>query len=309
MARRPCRPPVGCPSRRPPSQPAVVRAAFVEEGGWRWRGRWRGGWGGGGGGGGGGAAGWPREDVGADLDGHCRARCPERRQRKQQGGSRQAAARWSRARHLKQRPAVIRMKSCRAPVVGRSECPAELWHREGWSHRASLRRPSRRRTSGAARCESFSRCLTVVHPSAETEEIARGGGRSPELMRTRALTLTGARAGCEEGPGRERRATSTYEGAGSVRAARRGATPGPGSTDLTGEKNWSQDGTWSGGKRKAPAGAGEGRRGSGFGVAEVVAGVGTAGFGLAAGGRRGGGGARLGSPLVPGYAGLAGHSW
>jgi hypothetical protein len=65
--------------------------------------RWWGSVVGGGSGGGGGGGGR-----------HSLALCPERKQRMQRIGSRQVAARWPLARHLKQRPAVAWSKARRA---------------------------------------------------------------------------------------------------------------------------------------------------------------------------------------------------
>jgi hypothetical protein len=90
----------------------AVGAAVEAAAGRRWRRRR-------GGGGGGGASVSPRNGT----------------------GSRQAVARWSFARHLKQRPVVAVRKSHCSAVGGRLEC-APSWHLGGRSRRpARLRRP------------------------------------------------------------------------------------------------------------------------------------------------------------------------
>jgi hypothetical protein len=73
--------------------------------------------GGGGGGGGGGGA----QNCRLSVARHWAARCPDLRQRRQRTGSRQEAALWSLAKHLKQRPSVARWKAHRAAVGGRLE--------------------------------------------------------------------------------------------------------------------------------------------------------------------------------------------
>jgi hypothetical protein len=61
-----------------------------------------------GGGGSGGGGGWGGgSGGGGGVVRQSRCRCPERKQRRQRTGSRQAEARWSLARHLKHLPSVL----------------------------------------------------------------------------------------------------------------------------------------------------------------------------------------------------------
>jgi hypothetical protein len=141
-------------------------------------GGWTGGGGGGGVGGGGGGGGGVGGGGGFCLAGgprrgssrQKRCRCPDRRQRKHLTGSRQEAAQWSRAKQLKQRPEVARMKSSSAVLGGRLNSPLPGCH-ELSERRRSL--PSHRRDECLLRLE------VVDHPWSDGSEEATEGRGAP----------------------------------------------------------------------------------------------------------------------------------